>query len=87
MAPRSAQPSRARDRRDSTILRHAAAMLRRRVFLAERRPALRPAEALRFAEALDAAARDIESLGLGLRASLLEAASTIQETPAEDPSG
>jgi hypothetical protein len=85
MPPRPAHPRISRDRRDSTTLQHAAATLRRRAFHTERHNGLCPTETLGFADVLDAAARDIESLGLGLRSSLLEVATAIRENPLEDP--
>jgi hypothetical protein len=85
MPSRPAHPRISRDRRDSTALQLAAAALRRRAFHTERHNALCPAETLGFADVLDAAARDIESLGLRLRSSLLEVATAIQQNPFEDP--
>jgi hypothetical protein len=85
MTPRSAQSQTARDRRDSTILRIAATSLRRRVDLVEHERPISSTEALLLADVLDAAARDIESLGLCLRSCLIAAASEIPTNPAEDP--
>jgi hypothetical protein len=79
-----------RDRRDSATLGHAARVLHRRTrqvtpdLPATTADGLDPPEAAAFAAVLEAAARHVESLPVGLRSDLLAAADVVLRAAVDD---